>query len=123
MFHTNTSRSACSLPLGTPRVSLFWHGQRLVVRQIHVSHFFRMTGIHSASAVHVLGPSKSGQIDFDWRNWCGPPKAMTPHPMILSFRFGKALFVSLRETVSPPRCTHPGTPSTFTATQPLSWPS
>jgi hypothetical protein len=118
---TDTSGSACSLPPGTPRVSLFWHGQRLAVRQIHVAHFARLTGIprHGEPVVRVLGPSKAGFVDFYWRNWCGPPKVTTRHPMILNFRFGNAPAVSLRGSFRSPQCTHPGAPSTITATQPL----
>lgn len=135
---TNASGSACSLPSGTPRISLIWHGQRLAVRQIHVAHFFRMIGLPVAPVTHVLGPSKSGEIDFVWRNWCGPPNVRLPlagravhvgtagratrHPMIFRFRFGNAAFASLRGYARP-QCAHPGAPSTITATQPLRWPS
>src|SRR5262245_29126706 len=38
MGFTNKSGTACSLPVGTPQVSLFLRGQRLAVRQIHVAH-------------------------------------------------------------------------------------
>jgi len=113
---TNIGRSACSLPLGNPRPSLFWDGHRLAVRQIHVAHPFRMGG---EPVVHVLGAGRSAQIDFDWRNWCGPPKVTTRHPMTLRFRFGDAPVVSLRSVPNPPYCAQPGAPSTITATQPL----
>ena len=68
---TNASAAACSLPSGIPHIRLFWHGQRLAVRQIRVAHPFRQAG---EPVVHVLRPGKSAQIDFDWRNWCGRPK-------------------------------------------------
>jgi hypothetical protein len=151
---TNTTGSACSLPSGAPRVNLFWHGQRLAVRQIHVTHFIHMTGVPATPVSYVLGPkhscaaaqaarvpcpaSRGALIYFDWRNWCGPPKVSLPlvdqtahvaaaglatrRPMIFRFQFGNALFVTMRG-YSRPQCTHPGAPSTITATQPLRYPS
>lgn len=113
---TNTSDSACSLPLGTPRASLVWGGRRLEVSQIHVAHPFRMGG---EPVVHVLGAGKSGQIDFDWRNWCGPPKVTTERKMTFRFRFGGGPVVSWRSVSNSPYCARPGAPSTITATQPL----
>jgi hypothetical protein len=114
---TNTSSSACSLPLGIPRARLLWHGQRLAVRQIHVAHPFRMGG---EPVVHVLGPGKSAQIDFDWRNWCGPPK-LSNYPRdfpTLEFQFRGGPLLEMRSGPRP-HCASPTSPSTITATQPL----
>jgi hypothetical protein len=123
---TNTSRSACSLPLGIPRVSVFWHGQRLDVRQIHgsVAYVSRMTSALGAPITHVLGTGKMAEIAFYWRNWCGPPrfKPWTPYPMMFSFRYGTALFGSERTPFAPRQCTNPRSPSTIAVTQPQRWP-
>jgi hypothetical protein len=68
--------------------------------------------------VHVLGAGKSAQIDYDWRNWCGP-KLTTSHALTLRFRFGGVSVVSPRFVPNAPYCAQPGAPSTITVTQPL----
>jgi hypothetical protein len=117
---TNTSRSACSLPLGIPRVAVFWHGQRLDVRQIHdsVAHISRMTDQLAAPVTHVLAPGKMAAISFYWRNWCGPPtfRPWIPYRMTFSFRYGKELVGSERLPFAPRQCTNSVAPSTIAVT-------
>jgi hypothetical protein len=124
---TNTSSSACSLPLGMPKVAVFWHGQRLAVRQTHgsVAYVSRMTQVVALPVTHVLGPGKMGEIGFYWRNWCGPPtfRPWTPYRMTFSFRYGKGLFGSESQPFGLRPCTDAGAPSTIAVTQPQRWPS
>jgi hypothetical protein len=114
---TNNSGSACSLPTGSPLVSLVLRGQTLEVRQIYVAHPFRMGG---EPVVHRLGPGQSAQIDVQWRNWCGLPK-LSNYPrdfptVRVNFRGGPVVGMQMGPK---PYCASPGSPSTITATQPL----
>lgn len=111
---TNASRTACSLP--APEVSIFSHGQKLGVRQIH-GPAFRIGP--DAPAAHVLQAGKSAQIDFTWRNWCGSPTLYgTRELKTVRLRIGGALTVSGK--LRKPACVERGSPSTVTVAQ-LSW--
>lgn len=110
----NASRAACSLPAA--EVSIFSHGQKLGVRQIH-GLAFRVGP--KAPVVHVLQPGKSAQIDFTWRNWCGSPTLYGSRQLkTVRLRIGNALTVSGK--LRKPACVQRGSPSTVTVAQ-LSW--
>jgi hypothetical protein len=111
---TNASRSACSLP--APEVSIYSHGHKLGVRQVH-GLAFRVGP--KASAAHVLQPGKSAQIDFTWSNWCGSPTLYgTRELKTVRLRLGDALTVSGK--LRKPACVQRGSPSTVKVAE-LRW--
>jgi len=117
---TNASHAACSLP--APEVSIFSHGQKLGVRQIHAHAGPGRTAFRvgqRAPVIHVLRPGKSAQIDFTWRNWCGSPTLYGSRQLkTVRLRIGSALTVSGK--LRKPACVQRGSPSTVAVTQ-LSW--
>jgi hypothetical protein len=111
---TNTSRSACSLPTGDPQISLSSEGRKQPVRQTH-----GIFSLGNEPAVHTLQPGASAQIDFQWENGCGRPKALRLQAETLRIRLGNAFVVS--GDFARPNCYAPGSPSIIATGPPHAW--
>jgi hypothetical protein len=111
---TNTSRSACSLPAGDPQISVSSGGRTQPVRQIH-----GIFSLGNEPAIRTLQPGASAQIDFQWGNGCGRPRALRLQAETLRIRLGNAFVVS--GDFARPNCYAPGSPSIIATGPPHAW--
>jgi hypothetical protein len=99
---TNTSATACALPVAPPRVSIVWRGKQLPARQ----ELMRGAG---TKFVHVLAPGAKAWIPVDWANWCGKPSEGTLIRPTLVLHFGASRVAArVNNLMTPPRCGSPG---------------
>jgi hypothetical protein len=76
---TNTGRTACSLPIGIPRVVVIWHGRKLAV----VNHAEGRPGV-SWRLARRLAPGKTSYVFLRWFDGigasCAKPSAAADKP-------------------------------------------
>jgi hypothetical protein len=113
---TNTSSNVCSLPIGAPRVQIFWHGRVLPARQVGE------TAVSGETPAHVLAPGAKAFVYMQWSGWCGyPPETKTIRP-VFRLRLGRLALDTAAQPMSTPRCDAPGSgtsASTISVSRPV----
>jgi hypothetical protein len=113
---TNTSRTACSLPVGTPKAWVTWQGKLLPTHERHLLGI-RPAEWYPLRPISILKPGTKAGVTLEWRNWCAKPRS-NRDLMRFHLRFDKVAGVSF--SFGPrPACHAKGSPSTVLVSRPL----
>jgi hypothetical protein len=111
---TNISDTACSLPIGRPRVRILWRGRIVPTRETKEGA--------EGPPLRVLAPHSRAAIFLSWGNWCGTPSEGTISRIRPTFqlRFADGLKVDAPGWVAtPPGCISPGGGSVIAVSHPV----